>query len=174
MKVLITSDSHGLTDELLMLVKRHGHETDALIHCGDSELPADAEEMKPFFAVNGNCDFSGGYPNDFVKEIGPVTFLVTHGHLYNVKMTVMNLMYKAEEVGANIVCFGHSHIAGSFKEDNRIFINPGSLRLPRNSVEKTYVICEIAGQKVAVIYYNDKGKRVDALCKSYNLEIKKS
>lgn len=37
MKILICSDSHGLTDELIELKKRHG-DMDYYIHCGDSEL----------------------------------------------------------------------------------------------------------------------------------------
>ncbi len=38
MKILIISDSHGLTDELQTIAKRHAAEVDMMIHCGDSEL----------------------------------------------------------------------------------------------------------------------------------------
>ena len=41
----------------------------------------------------------------------------------------MNLKYKAEEVNADIVCFGHSHVLGAEVIDGRLFLNPGSIRL---------------------------------------------
>ncbi|TXK90073.1 metallophosphoesterase family protein, partial [Parageobacillus sp. SY1] len=48
MKVLIVSDSHGLTNELEEIVARHHHEANALIHCGDSVLPFDQKEIARF------------------------------------------------------------------------------------------------------------------------------
>ncbi|MFC7393723.1 metallophosphoesterase family protein [Scopulibacillus cellulosilyticus] len=173
MKVLITSDSHGLTRELSELVERHQSDVQLFIHCGDSELPSDAEEMMPFNAVKGNCDLSSaGYPNDLIKTIGDLKFFVTHGHLYNIKMSPMNLLYKADETGADIVCFGHTHNAVSFQEGKKIFINPGSLRLPRGIDEKTYVICEINYKKkeVYVNFYNQDGEPVRSLSKTYCLD----
>ena len=38
MKVLIVSDSHGLTTELEKLMENYQDEVDLFIHCGDSEL----------------------------------------------------------------------------------------------------------------------------------------
>ena len=57
MRALIVSDSHGFTDELLMIKNRHKDEVDIMLHCGDSELEAASEEMDSFIAVRGNCDF---------------------------------------------------------------------------------------------------------------------
>ncbi|UTW68917.1 metallophosphoesterase family protein [Anaerobacillus sp. HL2] len=42
MKVLIISDSHGLKEELFELLNRYEKEVDAIVHCGDSELPKTA------------------------------------------------------------------------------------------------------------------------------------
>lgn len=172
MKILITSDSHGLEKELLELVERHKHDVETFIHCGDSELASDSAEMTPYLAVKGNCDSDAHYRNDLITEVDSIKVFVTHGHLYNVKMTAMNLLYKAEECAANIICFGHTHVAGSFKEGDHIFINPGSLRLPRNIEEKTYVICDIDSERmhVDVSYFSYEGNRLEALCESYHLE----
>ncbi len=38
MKVLIMSDSHGLTHEISIIKERHKQDVTAMIHCGDSEL----------------------------------------------------------------------------------------------------------------------------------------
>ena len=56
-KVLILSDSHGLTKEVEDIKKRHQHEVEAMIHCGDSELAYDAKELQGFYYAKGNCDF---------------------------------------------------------------------------------------------------------------------
>ena len=38
MKVLIMSDSHGLTHEISIIKESHKHDVAKMIHCGDSEL----------------------------------------------------------------------------------------------------------------------------------------
>ncbi|WP_245732826.1 metallophosphoesterase family protein [Salinibacillus kushneri] len=129
--VIITSDSHGLVDELIQIKNRHKDEAAAFIHCGDSELEYHSDEMNTFHKVRGNCDFDRNYPEDTHLTVDGQHFLITHGHLYQVKMSLMPLSYRAEEAGANIVCFGHSHLAGAEKVKDTLFINPGSIREPR-------------------------------------------
>ncbi|MCH1627607.1 metallophosphoesterase family protein [Fredinandcohnia quinoae] len=163
MKALIVSDSHGLTMELQILKDRHQHEVDIMLHCGDSELAITSKEMSGFSGVRGNCDYDSNYPNDMPIPFGGKQILLTHGHLYNVKMTLMNLRYRAEEVGANIVCFGHSHIADAELIDNILFINPGSIRLPKMRKERTYAILEIINNEAIVTYYDLDGNSVDQL-----------
>jgi len=53
MKVLIMSDSHGLTHEISMIADRHKQEVAAMIHCGDSELERNDPHMSEFLAVAG-------------------------------------------------------------------------------------------------------------------------
>lgn len=164
MKVLIVSDSHGLTKELIELKEKYRAEVEAMIHCGDSELDARSEAMAEYIAVRGNCDFDSNMVNDQLFAIEGLSFYVTHGHLYNVKMSLMNLRYRAEEVGANVVCFGHSHIAGAELIDNILFINPGSIRLPRLSKEKTYAILEVDETKKGVVrFFSIDGKEIPQL-----------
>ncbi|PLT32357.1 metallophosphoesterase [Bacillus sp. V5-8f] len=170
MKVLIMSDSHGLTREIDMIKDRHRDDVDSMIHCGDSELPMASLEMTGFLSVRGNCDFDEDYPNERLEEIGGLHFFLTHGHHYNVKMTLMNLGYKSEEANARIVCFGHSHIAGSKLIDGRIFINPGSIRLPKGIQEKTYAILEHENQDVKLSFFNVEGNEIKQLSRTYHLE----
>jgi uncharacterized protein len=161
-KVLIVSDSHGQRSELEELKKRHAQEVELMIHCGDSELSSEDKELQGFSVVGGNCDFYGNFENEVLEEAGGLRFFVTHGHLHSVKSSLMKLLYRAEEVNAQIVCFGHSHVLGAEMVHNKLFINPGSLRLPRGRKERTYVILEILGSKVELQVYDfDFGEMVE-------------
>lgn len=162
MKVLIISDSHGNKELVTKVKERHSDEVNAIIHCGDSELPKNSSEMNDFLAVRGNCDYDTLYPEVLVEDIETTRLLITHGHLHQVKTTLMPLKYKAEEVNANIVCFGHSHIAGAEMVDHVLFINPGSILLPRMTTKKTYVILEVTKTEYIVHYYNDLGDIVQS------------
>ncbi|MGN7295673.1 metallophosphoesterase family protein [Ferdinandcohnia sp. SAFN-114] len=169
MKVLILSDSHGLTKELLDIKERHKNDVEFMFHLGDSELSSQSEEMSGFSVVRGNCDFDSNYPNDMIVLLNGLKVYLTHGHLYNVKMSLMNLSYRAREVGASIVCFGHSHIAGTELIDGVLFINPGSFRLPRMRKERTYVIVEVDNNQADVVFYDCEGNIVEELSTKVNL-----
>ncbi|MDM5315669.1 metallophosphoesterase [Fictibacillus sp. b24] len=171
-KALIVSDSHGLTDELVTLKKRFDSEVDLMIHCGDSELSTNAEELSGFVTVKGNMDYLGDdFPNEAIELLGQTCIYITHGHLYDVKMSYLSLAYRAEETGAKIACFGHSHVAEAFEREGMIFINPGSIRLPRGTFEKTYAVLEIEEGIVSVSFYSLDGIRIDQLCKTFGEKI---
>lgn len=167
-KALIVSDSHGLTEELIVLKDRHKSDMDLLIHCGDSELSTNAEELSGYVTVRGNMDFLGrDLPNEAIEMLGDKCIYITHGHLYDVKMSYLSLAYRAEETGASIACFGHSHVAKAFEREGMIFINPGSIRLPRGRFEKTYAILEVEDKLVSVTFYSLDGIRIEQLSKTF-------
>lgn len=159
MKILICSDSHGLTEELTVLRKVHP-DMDYYIHCGDSELDKDHPAVQGYHIVRGNCDFGDDFPNQDLIVAGNERVFITHGHRHHVKTSLMNLRYKALEQNATIVCFGHSHILGFEKIDGILFINPGSLALPRMRKERTYVILEINGTTKTVHVYEYGHKEI--------------
>lgn len=169
MKVLIISDSHGLTDELQEIRERHQEETDAMFHCGDSELEAGHSAIQGFAAVRGNCDYEARFANEVIEDVVGYRFFVAHGHLHNVKSTLMNLKYSAAEHTAKIVCFGHSHVAGAEYVDNILFINPGSIKLPRMRNEKTYVILEIQNKIAELTFYEPNGYPVTSMTQRFEL-----
>lgn len=161
-EVLILSDSHGLTTELQDIQERH--DVQAYIHCGDSELSLDSPLLAPYYTVRGNCDWNAPFPEDEVVEIGGLRIFITHGHLYGVKRNVMNLQYRAEELAADIVCFGHSHIAYTEKIGEQLFINPGSIRLPRKIDIPTYAIMRWkTRENITVQYYAVGGKVLEQM-----------
>lgn len=147
-KVLVVSDSHGLAMELMELKNRHGHEAGLMIHCGDSELFAGDPAIKDFVVVRGNCDMERKFSDEIIKDFAGLRFLVAHGHRYSVKRTLLRLLYRAREAKADVVCFGHSHVLGAEMVDNILFINPGSLRLPRARRERTYCILGVHKDRV--------------------------
>lgn len=169
MKVLIVSDSHGMVSELGELKKRHKDEVDLFLHCGDSELPATETVIEGFVTVQGNCDFEEKYPTEFIQQANGKNIFITHGHLYGVKSSVQRLLYRAKEVGADIVCFGHSHYLGMEMIEDVLFINPGSLRLPRGRMEKTYVILTIEKDKLITEVYDYSVGQLSELTLEYPL-----
>lgn len=169
MKAFIISDSHGWGNELKDVLDRHREEVDVLIHCGDSELTKNHPALLGLNIVKGNCDYGDDFPEEWTETVNDVTIYVTHGHLYNVKMTHVPLSYRAEEKGAQIACFGHSHIAAAFEENGVIFINPGSVRLPRGRKEHTYCICERTTSETIVTFYDQSGEIVEDLTRRFSL-----
>lgn len=163
-KVLIMSDSHGLTEEIVHIKERHKSEVDQMVHCGDSELDVDAPELDDFMKVGGNMDFDVRFPEETNFTIEDLTFLGVHGHLHNVKGSMMQLSYRAQELEAQIVCFGHTHVAGAEKIGDLLFINPGSIRLPRQRSVKTYAIVSWEkSDNVKVDFYDTKGEIVEEM-----------
>lgn len=161
-RVVIVSDSHGLTDELQEIKARH--DADIYIHCGDSELTVDAPQLDGFTIVKGNCDFSSPFPLEEVMVIGGIRFFISHGHITQVKSTLLNLQYRAKELNAEIACFGHSHIAYAEKIDDTIYINPGSIRYPNRIKDSSYTVLEW-DSKAAVYstFYDVDGNELDFL-----------
>ncbi|MED4203150.1 metallophosphoesterase family protein [Neobacillus mesonae] len=167
-KVLIVSDSHGLTKELEFIRERHLQEVDLMIHCGDSQLMPDNKAITGYFTVAGNCDF-GSFPEELISDVAGKKFFITHGHRYSVKSSLMPLKYKAQEVSADIVCFGHSHVLGAEVVDGTLFVNPGSIRLPRGRSEKTYVILDLLDNRIKMSVYESNGREIAGLASDFTL-----
>jgi uncharacterized protein len=157
MKILVISDSHGKAKLLKQIITKVS--ADYVIHCGDfctqeKELP-----RIPLTVVKGNCDFA-----DILKEkiqiINGYRFLITHGHQYQVKTGLLSLKYRAQEVKANIVCFGHSHYPFCQQVDNILFINPGSITTPRSFPYPTYACLKIMEGQINVSYYKIDGHKI--------------
>lgn len=159
MKLLVMSDTHGDAEVIKMVRQRH-LDVDAVIHCGDSELPYDHEYLDGVKRVRGNCDRDTRYPEEELFNVSGKKVFVVHGHLFNVKSTMMNLNYRAKELEAEAVFFGHSHVLGCELLDNVLFVNPGSLLKPRGIAEKSYVIVEFADQEWIVTGITDEGKEL--------------
>lgn len=138
-KIIILSDTHGLVLPLQDIFSHHSDAT-AIFHCGDSELMNFDPTLKNVHVVRGNCDYDRTLPNEILIAIGEHSIYMVHGHLYGVKTSLDKLHAKAQTKNANIVLYGHSHIAKAEKIDDILFINPGSIAYPRGRKERTYAI----------------------------------
>ncbi len=170
MKILIMSDSHGLTSEIIEIKNRHQDEVQLMLHCGDSELPANSKELNGFKGVKGNCDSGSALPNEIIEDLSGITLYMTHGHLFNVKMSLMSLKYRANETNAKIACYGHSHIANAELIDGVLLINPGSIRLPVLRRQKTYAILDLENDTARVTFFEVNGELVKELTKEFSLK----
>lgn len=140
MQILVMSDTHG-DSNVIEKVRGFYPNVDAVIHCGDSELPFSHKALMGMKKVRGNCDIDKAFPDEIVFDLEDATIFVTHGHLFNVKTSILSLSYRAKEVNAQIACFGHSHVLGTEMIDDVLFLNPGSLLKPRGRKEKKLYPC---------------------------------
>ena len=106
---------------------------DAACFLGD--VARDAEHLRerleampnqpPLYAVRGNNDYYSTctLPWDLLIELGGVRIYMTHGHRL---VSLMNLAYKAQECGAQVALFGHTHQALCETVQGVLLLNPGS------------------------------------------------
>ncbi|KRG12807.1 metallophosphoesterase [Lederbergia galactosidilytica] len=167
MKLLIVSDSHGDRSLIKTLKNSYENDVDALIHCGDSELRAVDPVLKGFHIVKGNCDLDQQFPDELLLDVQGYKIYVTHGHLFQIKSSLQNIAYRAEEFGADFVFFGHSHILGVEKIAGTLFLNPGSILLPRGGNEQTYAIIEQKEDICTVRFFNDQQEEVKSLRREF-------
>ena len=147
MKVLVVSDSHGRHD---LLRKAIGQEApiDMLIHAGDVEgnlekILGTKREYK-IYAVAGNMDWGDGLESALTFDMGGHKVFLTHGHHYGVSWTVANLRDAAEDCGAEVAIFGHTHRPFLEEQNDILLLNPGSVAKPRQvGYKKTYAVITI-------------------------------
>ena len=130
MRILVVSDTHGDFYSFKKAVENE-RSADIIIHCGDSKDELEEIKMcfpnKAIIAVKGNCDFGSTLPLEETRVIENKKLFITHGHLYNVKMSLYPICCKARQENADIVVFGHTHNALCEYDDGLYIINPGSL-----------------------------------------------
>lgn len=147
MRIIVVSDTHG-SPELLQAAARHAGKTDMLLFLGDGLRDCTALEgcySGEVWKVRGNCDYM---PYDTYEEFLPLngaSIFMTHGHLYDVKATLNKLLIKGRDIGADVICFGHTHVPLLEKRGNITLLNPGSLK---NS--KTYGMIELKEGKAEI------------------------
>lgn len=129
MKIVVFSDSHGKLDWMIAVMELE--RPDHVFFLGDHERDGwDLSRMypeTPLNAVKGNCDWGPGL-EEWLIELEGVRFLLTHGHLYGAKTGVSRLMEAGARTGADVVCYGHTHIPAILAEPGQAkLFNPGSI-----------------------------------------------
>ncbi|MCR5089007.1 MAG: YfcE family phosphodiesterase [Oscillospiraceae bacterium] len=145
LRIAVFSDTHGVTDPMTAAVRHF--QPDVLIHLGDHDrdtgvLLNEFPEI-PLYNVAGNCDFAPLAPNVRTVQLGPVKAFLTHGHLYHTDFgRVDSLVYAAQEAGASLALFGHTHIPMHEDIGGVKVVNPGTAGKGR---EPTWALLEIYG-----------------------------
>lgn len=144
MKVGVFSDTHGSLRRLDEALSRLG-QMQAFIHLGDGSADAEAIADRtglPFYAVRGNCDFSGKYPAERVVELDGARLLLVHGDKY---YDLYALVRRAEALFCDAALFGHTHTPLLQACGKLLLINPGSLSRPRFAAKASCALLTIDG-----------------------------
>ncbi|MBQ3596895.1 MAG: phosphodiesterase [Clostridia bacterium] len=159
MKYVIASDLHGsyyYAKEIVNIFKKENAQK--LILLGDiynhgprNVLPKDYSPMEvaqtlnaiksDLIVIKGNCDSQVDTmisDFDFIEGMvigeGERIFYLTHGHVYN----------KDNPPKTNFYCviYGHFHTGFIKKENGVLWVNTGSLSLPKNGTVNSYLLFE--------------------------------
>lgn len=161
MKWLIASDIHGSAYWCHRLLEKYAQEkADRLILLGDvlyhgprNDLPDEYAPKKviemlngmsdSIFCVRGNCDTEVdqmvlNFPvlADYaLLELGERMIYMTHGHVYNEN----NLPPLRE---GDILLHGHTHVSKCVDHGNYVYMNPGSVSIPKENTPHGYMTLE--------------------------------
>ncbi len=161
MKWLIASDIHGSAYWCRRLLEKYAQEkADRLILLGDvlyhgprNDLPDEYAPKKviemlngmsdSILCVRGNCDTEVdqmvlNFPvlADYaLLELGERMIYMTHGHVYNEN----NLPPLRE---GDILLHGHTHVSKCVDHGNYVYMNPGSVSIPKENTPHGYMTLE--------------------------------
>lgn len=161
MKLLFISDIHGIKTNLPFIEQLWAKGNfDYLIVLGDLYYIGPRNQMKEDYDISyvqsflnskkeklicmrGNCDSNVDVEvSDFLIHPGIERFpfdgkdvYFTHGDLYH-----FNACDKLPD--SCILIYGHEHVPYIKEKGNRLFLNPGSISLPRSNFFPTYMIYE--------------------------------
>ena len=161
MKLMIASDLHGsgyYTKKLMDAFQAEGAEKllllgDLLYHGPRNPLPEEydcptvAQQLNAvkdkLIAVRGNCDCEvDQMVLDFpiladyaLVEADGVSLYVTHGHLWN--ETHLPPMAKG-----TVLLHGHTHVPACNVHEDYIYMNPGSVSIPKEGSRHSYMTLE--------------------------------
>ena len=129
MKIGIISDTHGNRKAIDKALKQFP-EAELWLHAGD--YTRDGEYLVerspvPVKLIAGNNDifFGNDYPQEELFVVHGQTIWLTHGHKQHVKWDLSGIAERAQEIGADIAVFGHTHEAVVEYARGVLLVNPG-------------------------------------------------
>jgi putative phosphoesterase len=162
MRLLIVSDIHGdfsSAEKIAELFEKGKFDKilclgDVLYHGPRNDLPDNYAPKKvipllnsyadKIISVRGNCDAEvDGMVLDFSVSkacellcVDGVKIFATHGHIYSAEKL-------PEDIDFDLFIQGHTHLYGIENLDgNRVFLNPGSITLPKGNNKRSYATFE--------------------------------
>lgn len=163
MKILFVSDIHGSSYYAKKLKEIYFREQpDDIVVLGDlyyhgprNELTEEYDPMKVadilnalkrnLYVIKGNCDAEVdemisefAFYDSLLLDLCGKKIFCTHGHKYNIS--------KLPNEDFDIMAYGHFHTGFIKKDDDgHIFINPGSISLPKGSSVNSYIVMDDYG-----------------------------
>ena len=161
MKIMIASDIHGSALYCRRLIEEYENEkADRLLLLGDilyhgprNDLPDEYapkkviemlnEKKDEIFCVRGNCDTEVDqmvlkFPilADYaVLAAGNRLIYATHGHIFN-----ENNLPPLKK--GDILLNGHTHVPKCTEHESFVYLNPGSVSIPKENSARGYIILE--------------------------------
>ena len=161
MKIMIASDIHGSALYCRRLIEEYENErADRLLLLGDilyhgprNDLPDEYapkkviemlnEKKDEIFCVRGNCDTEVdqmvlNFPilADYaVLAVGDRLVYATHGHVFN-----ENNLPPLKK--GDILLNGHTHVPKCTEHESFVYMNPGSVSIPKENSARGYIILE--------------------------------
>lgn len=146
LRIIVYSDTHGSFSAHAEIFRRNEN-ADAFIFLGDGERELDKIKAlypdKTVVNVAGNCDYCSTSLQTDIFMAKNIKILFSHGHTFGVKYSLDRIYYKAKEIGAKIVLFGHTHCRYYSYEDGVHILNPGSASCPRDGKPKSYAFIDV-------------------------------
>lgn len=167
MKYLIASDLHGSSSSALFLINKFNElKCDKLILLGDilyhgprNDLPLNYNPkevialLNPLasniIAINGNCDaevdqmvLKFSLHKSLDLDLNNIQFHLEHGHHLD---EYDNSRYA--------ILYGHTHLKRIERIENNIFLNPGSITIPKDAILGSYMVLE--GNELSMYNIND-------------------
>ena len=173
MKILIISDIHGYSENLSLLeTKIDMNSFTNIVLLGDifSDYHTTLDDRdkiinfmnkykNKLIVVRGNCDTEEDINDIPVKvddvkyfKIDKMDFYFTHGNKYR--------YLKNDTFTDGVLIYGHEHIPYIKKKSDMIYINTGSISLPRNELGKSFAIYE---DKKVTLYNLDNLSIIDSI-----------
>ena len=183
MRIMIASDIHGSAKYCRMMLERYDAEKagrllllgDLLYHGPRNDLP---EEYAPkqviemlnarreeLLCVRGNCEAEVdqmvlSFPvlaEYALMPLGSRVMFITHGHVYN-KENIPPLK------AGDILLHGHTHVPACEELEGPVYLNPGSVSIPKNGTPHSYMMLEgetftwktLAGETFSRYSFSDK------------------
>ena len=81
----------------------------------------------PVYAVRGNCDMRSALPGELHCAVAGVSVFAAHGHLLNVKYDPALEELRAAAPEAEVLLYGHTHVARCERIGGQLLLNPGAI-----------------------------------------------
>lgn len=168
-RILLISDTHGELERTQALQKRYP-DLDYYIHLGD--VGFDAAYLPHFHIVCGNHDAPDAYLQQEILQIEGFSILLIHGFQkemelyenirrfdgdnpfhYFIHCLEDSLASYAATLGCNAVFHGHTHVRCDRLAEGVRIVNPGSLFMNREELDRSYALVQIDQKQIEVEFF---------------------